>query len=315
MVAVGLGLRLCNGTLDFLTAFYILLLAPEYYQPMRTLGQYFHASINAQEASNSIYDFLAMDEAEEGAGDFVASRVTSIRFDHVSYRYPDAAEDAVKDVSITLEGAHSVAFVGESGSGKSTLMMLAMGFLQPTEGRIYVNDVPLDEWQLAAYQERLAAVLQRPYIFRGIVAENIALETGLSSAHYARVDALSDEVGLAKLLRTTKNGLDTTIGQGGVTLSGGQTALMLIARALYRESDVLFLDEMTDNLDVESEKLVVEALTSLTKEKMSWIIAHRLQTLREVDDIIVLEKGRIVKRGRYSDVVDQNGKINAREEK
>lgn len=315
MVAVGLGLRLCNGTLDFLTAFYILLLAPEYYQPMRTLGQYFHASINAQEASNSIYDFLAMDEAEEGAGDFVASRVTSIRFDHVSYRYPDAAEDAVKDVSITLEGAHSVAFVGESGSGKSTLMMLAMGFLQPTEGRIYVNDVPLDEWQLAAYQERLAAVLQRPYIFRGSVAENIALETGLSSAHYARVDALSDEVGLAKLLRTTKNGLDTTIGQGGVTLSGGQTALMLIARALYRESDVLFLDEMTDNLDVESEKLVVEALTSLTKEKMSWIIAHRLQTLREVDDIIVLEKGRIVKRGRYSDVVDQNGKINAREEK
>ena len=147
------------------------------------------------------------------------------------------------------------------------------------------------------------------------MAENIALETGLSSAHYARVDALSDEVGLAKLLRTTKNGLDTTIGQGGVALSGGQTALMLIARALYRESDVLFLDEMTDNLDVESEKLVVEALTSLTKEKMSWIIAHRLQTLREVDDIIVLEKGRIVKRGRYSDVVDQNGKINAREEK
>lgn len=307
MVAVGLGLRLCNGTLTFLIGFYILLLAPEYYQPMRTLGQYFHSGINAQEAAKSIYAFLEIEPWPMPGGDHAEEKVTSIRFEHVSYRYPDAAEDAVHDVSLTLSAGQSLAFVGDSGSGKTTLMMLAMGFLTPTAGTIFVNEVPLEKWRRDAYHARLAAVLQTPYIFQGTVRENIAFASDLSAEAAARAAKIADQVGLTALLRTLPTGLDTLIGQGGQQLSGGQTALLLVARALYRESDVLFLDEMTDNLDVESERALVDALAPLTRGRATWIIAHRLQTLRQVDRIVVMRHGRITASGSYEEIVDDAG--------
>lgn len=307
MVAVGLGLRLCNGTLTFLIGFYILLLAPEYYQPMRTLGQYFHSGINAQEAAKSIYAFLEIEPWPMPGGDHAEEKVTSIRFEHVSYRYPDAAEDAVHDVSLTLSAGQSLAFVGDSGSGKTTLMMLAMGFLTPTAGTIFVNEVPLEKWRRDAYHARLAAVLQTPYIFQGTVRENIAFAGDLSAEAAARAAKIADQVGLTALLRTLPTGLDTLIGQGGQQLSGGQTALLLVARALYRESDVLFLDEMTDNLDVESERALVDALAPLTRGRATWIIAHRLQTLRQVDRIVVMRHGRITASGSYEEIVDDAG--------
>lgn len=307
MVAVGLGLRLCNGTLTFLIGFYILLLAPEYYQPMRTLGQYFHSGINAQEAAKSIYAFLEIEPWPMPDGDHAEEKVASIRFEHVSYRYPDAAEDAVHDVSLTLSAGQSLAFVGDSGSGKTTLMMLAMGFLTPTAGTIFVNEVPLGKWRRDAYHERLAAVLQTPYIFQGTVRENIAFASDLSAEAAARAAKIADQVGLTALLRTLPTGLDTLIGQGGQQLSGGQTALLLVARALYRESDVLFLDEMTDNLDVESERALVDALAPLTRGRATWIIAHRLQTLRQVDRIVVMRHGRITASGSYEEIVDDAG--------
>lgn len=307
MVAVGLGLRLCEGTLTFLIAFYVLLLAPEYYQPMRTLGQYFHAGINAQEASKSIYAFLETEAWTMPAGDYAEERIREIRFEHVSYRYPGAAKDAVQDVSLSLTTGRSLAFAGDSGSGKTTLMMLALGYLTPTAGNIYVNGVPLAEWRLAAYHERLAAVLQTPYIFNGTVIENIAMKHAPNAEEAARAVQLAEDVGLVHLLRTLPTGLETPLGVGAQRLSGGQTALLLVARALYRDSDVLFLDEMTDNLDLESERALVEALDTLFAGRATWIIAHRLQTLRKVDEIVVMQQGRIVARGRYDEVVDSGG--------
>ena len=307
MVAVGLGLRLCEGTLTFLIAFYVLLLAPEYYQPMRTLGQYFHAGINAQEASKSIYAFLETEAWTMPAGDYAEERIREIRFEHVSYRYPGAAKDAVQDVSLSLTTGRSLAFAGDSGSGKTTLMMLALGYLTPTAGNIYVNGVPLAEWRLAAYHERLAAVLQTPYIFNGTVIENIAMKHAPNAEEAARAVQLAEDVGLVHLLRTLPTGLETPLGVGAQRLSGGQTALLLVARALYRDSDVLFLDEMTDNLDLESERALVEALDPLLAGRATWIIAHRLQTLRKVDEIVVMQQGRIVARGRYDEVVDSGG--------
>lgn len=307
MVAVGLGLRLCEGTLTFLIAFYVLLLAPEYYQPMRTLGQYFHAGINAQEASKSIYAFLETEAWTMPAGDYAEERIREIRFEHVSYRYPGAAKDAVQDVSLSLTTGRSLAFAGDSGSGKTTLMMLALGYLTPTAGNIYVNGVPLAEWRLAAYHERLAAVLQTPYIFNGTVIENIAMKHAPNAEEAARAVQLAEDVGLVHLLRTLPTGLETPLGVGAQRLSGGQTALLLVARALYRDSDVLFLDEMTDNLDLESERALVEALGTLLAGRATWIIAHRLQTLRRVDEIVVMQQGRIVARGRYDEVVDSGG--------
>lgn len=309
MVAVGLGLRLVDGSLSFLIGFYILLLAPEYYQPMRTLGQFFHASINAQEAASSIYAFLAREPMQMPQGKFAATQVKSICFENVSFRYPGAASDAVQDVSISLTEGESIAFVGESGSGKTTLLMLALGFLQPTSGEILVNDVPLSQWQRAAYHARVAAVLQRATLIQGSVRENIAFARSLTPAQEKQAAAVAKQVGLTQLLRTTRDGLDTLIGQGGQKLSGGQTALLLVARALYRENDVFFLDEMTDNLDVESERVLVQALTPLMQGHATWIIAHRLQTLRHVDRIILMREGRVVSVGSYEEMVDASGHV------
>lgn len=309
MVAVGLGLRLCNGTLTFLVGFYILLLAPEYYQPMRTLGQYFHSGINAQEASKSIFDFLDTEAWAMPAGDYSEQHVRSIRFEHVSFRYPQAETDAVHDVSFTVNEGDSVAFVGDSGSGKTTLMMLAMGFLTPTSGTIFINEVPLQKWQLADYQDRLSAVLQTPYTFQGTVLENIAFKTNLSDEEKRCATQLAEQTGLVHLLRTTKDGLGTVIGQGGQALSGGQRALMLTSRALYREADVLFFDEMTDNLDLESERALVNVLDVLLQGRTSWIIAHRLQTLRKVKRIFVMRAGQLIRDGGYDDIVDARGHI------
>lgn len=307
MVAVGLGLRLCNGTLTFLIGFYILLLAPEYYQPMRTLGQYFHAGINAQEAGQSIYEFLETEPWDMPDGDLDIEQVKSIRLEHVSYRYPGAVDDAVHDVSMELLAGHSVAFVGDSGSGKTTLMMLALGFLQPTSGTVYVNDKPLSQISRDAYRRRVNAVLQTPYVFQGTVLENIIFAAAPSAEEAARAEQIAKQVGLTHLLRTVPTGLETRIGQGGQQLSGGQTALLLVARALYQKSDVLFLDEMTDNLDVESEHILVDALDALLAGRATWIIAHRLQTLRKVDCIHVMRRGRIVLSGPYEKVVDAGG--------
>lgn len=307
MVAVGLGLRLCNGTLTFLIGFYILLLAPEYYQPMRTLGQYFHAGINAQEAGQSIYEFLEMEPWDMPNGDQEIDQVKSIRLEHVSYRYPGAVSDAVHDVSMELQAGQSVAFVGDSGSGKTTLMMLALGFLQPTSGTVYINDRPLSQISRDSYRRCVNAVLQTPYVFQGTVLENIVFAVAPSKEEAARAEKIADQVGLTHLLRTVPTGLDTRIGQGGQQLSGGQTALLLVARALYQKSDVLFLDEMTDNLDVESEHVLVDALDALLAGRATWIIAHRLQTLRKVDCIHVMCQGRIVLSGPYEKVVDEGG--------
>lgn len=309
MVAVGLGLRLCNGTLSFLVGFYILLLAPEYYQPMRTLGQYFHSGINAQEASKSIYEFLDTEPWPMPAGLYADDAVRNVRFEHVSFRYPNAEADAVHDVSFSVNDGDSVAFVGDSGSGKTTLMMLAMGFLTPTEGTIYVNDVPLSEWQPTAYRSCVSAVLQTPYTFHGTVLENIAFKTVLNDEEKARARELAEQTGLVRLLRTTQDGVETVIGQGGQALSGGQRALMLVSRALYHDANVLFFDEMTDNLDLESERALVGVLDVLLKGRTSWIIAHRLQTLRKVDRVYVMRDGALVRQGRYDEVVDAGGQI------
>ena len=313
MIAVGLGLRLCEGTLSFLIGFYILLLAPEYYQPLRTLGQYFHAGINAQEASRSIFEFLEDETWVATAGDYDDEEIHEIKFDHVSFRYPGGSDDAIEDVSFSVHQGESIAFIGDSGSGKTTLMMLALGFLTPTEGSIYVNKIPIEQWSRVAYQEKLSAVLQKPYIFQGTVLENIAFKTELTACEAQKAQKLADTTGLSHLLRTTSAGTGTVIGQGRQQLSGGQTALLLVSRALYRDSSVIFLDEMTDNLDLESERSLTEALDGLLYGRMAWIIAHRLQTLQKVDSIYALQKGRIVAHGTYAEIMKNEAVFTGKE--
>lgn len=302
LIAVGLGIRLSKGHIDFFLAFYILLLAPEFYQPLRTLGRFFHAGLDAQEASKTLFDFLETEPLPMVAGKNALEHVESIRFENVSYRYEASSEDAVRDVSLTLYPGQSIAFVGDSGSGKSTLMLLALGFLKPQKGTIYINDRPYDDWNIESVRKCFSTVLQSPFIFQGTIAENIAFDTDLQTKAYTDISEIAEQIGLNNLLKTLPNGLQTRIGQGGQDLSGGQKALLLVARALYKNGDIFFLDEMTDNLDLVSEQHLVSGLGQLLKNRTVWMIAHRLQTLQAVEHVYVMKNGKIIAQGCYEDI-------------
>lgn len=306
LVAVGLGIRLSAGSYAFLPAFYILLLAPDYYEPMRTLGRFFHDGINAKEAAASLYDFFARSQETDLQKGAPLEEIRTIEFRHVTYRYPHTDRDAVCDVSFTYDARDRVAFVGASGSGKSTLMLLAMGFLTPSQGQVLVNGRPLQEWRTADRQREMSAVLQSGTLFAGTVAQNITLDWDMDANARSRSRRIADQVGLDRLFQEAQF-MDRSIDEAAGNVSGGQRALILLARALYHEGSVFFLDEMTDNLDLASEKLLSQRLPDLLQHRGAWMIAHRLGTLRTAECIHVMRDGRLVASGSYDQVVDADG--------
>jgi ATP-binding cassette subfamily C protein CydD len=307
LVAVGLGIRLSAGTFTFLPAFYILLLAPDYYEPMRTLGRYFHDGINAREAADSLYDFFyRTGQAQKEEGE-ILDQIKTIEFRHVTYRYPRTERDAVQDVSFSYDVRDRVAFVGASGSGKSTLMLLALGLLTPTGGQVLVNGRPLADWRAADRRREMAAVLQTGTLFAGTVAQNITFAPAPDDQACRRAAAIASQVGLDRLFEGESGLMDRPIEEGAANISGGQRALILLARALYHQGSVFFLDEMTDNLDLASEKVLSQRLPDLLRQRGAWMIAHRLGTLRTADCIHVMREGRLVATGTYDQVVDAAG--------
>lgn len=307
LVAVGLGIRLSAGEFAFLPAFYILLLAPDYYEPMRTLGRFFHAGLNAKEAAESLYAMFDRRLTAGAKGEAALDHIDSIDFDRVSYRYPGANEDAVRNVNLHYHAGERAAFVGQSGSGKSTLMLLAMGVIAPTSGEVRINGRPLAQWRETDRLRQISAVLQSGTLFAGTVGENIAFSSALNKSSRRRAEEMAALVGLPKLFDADVYVLDRAIEAEGSNVSGGQRALILLARALYHDGSVFFLDEMTDNLDLASEKLLSEKLPQLLKDRGAWMIAHRLGTLRAADVIYVMSKGSIVAAGTYDEVVDAQG--------
>lgn len=286
VVAVGLGLRLVEGDMLYLAAFFILLMAPEYYQPMRELGSFFHASMDADAVADDLLAWTAPQEKAEEA----ALRIESLRFENVSYRYPGREDWALRDVSFCLHAGESLALVGPSGSGKTTLFYLALGFLAPTEGKILVNG-SIDPFNHAPYQERLAYLPQTPAVFRGSVADNISLFE--AAPDQARLQDALRESGLEALWPGNEI-LSEEVGDGANPLSGGQQALLSLARVFYREADLVFLDEPTDNLDLISEERVVRGIDRLLARSGSMTIAHRLHTVRHADRVLFLQEGRLI---------------------
>lgn len=302
IVAVGLGLRLVTGELSYLPAFFILLLAPEYYQPMRELGGFFHSGMDADEAAQDIYAFLQLpDRQTQVQGPALA--FDHLEFKNVSYNYPGNPALAVEDISFNWRVGEKLALVGMSGSGKTTLLYLALGFIAPTAGEILLNGKPLKD-QVAAWQAKIGLVPQDPYVFRNTIAHNIALE---DQPDPNRVRQAAEVSGLTGLLADLPAGLETPVGQGVHTLSGGQTALLAISRVFYQASEVVFLDEPTDHLDLASEDQVLDALKNLLAGRSAFMIAHRLHTIRDADQVLVIDKGRLVERGTYDQLMARQG--------
>ncbi len=295
IVAVEIGLRVLHDTLAFESAFFLLILAPEYYLPLRTLGARFHAGTSGTAAAARIFDVL---ETPLPAGPASAAPPAPlpadwmrhpIMVDDVHYAYAD--RPALRGVSLRLEPGQHTALIGPSGSGKSTLADLLLGFLTPDSGRILVGDrdlraIPPDLWRAG-----IAWVPQSPYLLAASVIDNIRLAR--PDAPLADVVRAAGRAHAAEFIDALPQGYDTLLGERGARLSGGQAQRIALARAFLKDAPLIILDEATAHLDPATESLILDALDDLLAGRTALIIAHRLRTVERAHQVIALDAGRV----------------------
>jgi ATP-binding cassette subfamily C protein CydC len=226
-------------------------------------------------------------------------------FEDVTVRFPDADRPALDEVSAQLSDGTFVAVVGPSGSGKSTLVELLARFRDPDVGRVLLGGTDLRDLSPSTRRARIAFVPQRPEVFFGTIGDNLRLARG--NATEDELWGALDRAGLGDWVRSLEHGLDTTTGELGETMSGGQRQRLAIARAFLRRSDVLILDEATSELDLATERLVLDELKREHGERTVVVVAHRLEAVVDADEILVLDGGRIVERGTHSTLTSGRG--------
>ena len=307
VVAVELGIRLLRGDIAFQPAFLVLLLAPEFYRPLRDLGVSRHAGMEGKAAAERIFEVLntAAPPDAANANATVPEGSLDIELDGVSFTYPDVPRPALSGVSLTLPAGTTTALVGRSGAGKSTLVNLLLRFMEPEGGGIRANGVDISDLSVGGWRERVALVPQRPYLFYGSVLENIRLAK--PEADREEVERAAELAGAAEFIRRLPEGYETGIGERGARLSGGEAQRIAIARAFLKDAPLLVLDEPTSSLDPESERVVRRAVKRLAEGRTTLVIAHRLNTIYEADRIAVLDTGRVVDVGTHTELVGRSG--------
>jgi len=227
----------------------------------------------------------------------------NVAFENIAFSYPSRPDmQVLKGINIDIKAGQKIALVGQSGSGKSTIVQLLMKFYNPSSGRILLDNKNINELDLTAFRQNIGIVPQEVILFGGTIRENIS---------YGKPEATEDEIKMAAIqsnswefIDSFPDGLDTIVGERGIKLSGGQRQRIAIARAILKDPKILILDEATSSLDAESEKLVQDALDLLMENRTSIIIAHRLATIREVDCIYVIDKGKIIEKGTHSELIE-----------
>jgi ATP-binding cassette subfamily B protein len=263
------------------------------------------------ESMRSIGEVLESPDIEENDGKFdVASVRGSFEFERVRFEYPGVDRPAIDDLSLSVRAGECVAVVGESGSGKSTLMSLIIGFRRPTGGRILLDGVDMATINFRSFRRFLAVVPQQTVLFTGSVRDNITY--GLQNVSEARLADALQMSNCTDFVQKLPQGLDTSIGSHGGKLSGGQRQRIAIARALLRDPRVIILDEATSALDLESEFLVQQAINRLIEGRTTFIVAHRLSTIRHANRVVVMSEGRITESGTHQELIDREGSAFAR---
>ena len=308
LVAVEVSLRLMVGDLPFERALAVLVIAPEFFLPLRTLAQRYHAGMAGRAAAERVFAILdapvpvvappvatAPPAGKPAASPGLPATPPSIAFDGVGYRYPERDRRALDEVTVALPAGARLTIVGPSGAGKSTLAGLLLRFLEPDDGRITVGGHDLAALDRDAWRSTVGYVPQSPRLFHGTIADNLRL---------ARPDATTRELhaavglaGAAEFIADLPSGLETQVGEGGVRLSGGQRQRLAIARALLRDPALLLLDEPTAHLDTSGEEAIVALLERLGGARTVIAISHRPRLALTSDVVAVLDEGRLVELG------------------
>ena len=284
-----------------------LLFLGMFYAPLNVLHQLNQRSPTARAAGERVFDIL--DAPAEAATSSSAPEPThrlrgEVSFEGVSAAY-EGRPEALKDIHLQVRAGQTIALVGPTGAGKSSLVNLLPRFYPIAGGRITVDGQPLESIPLGFLRSQIAVVSQEPFLFNGTIRENILY--GRLDATEAELIAAAETANAAEFIRRLPDGFDTWVGERGIRLSVGEKQRISIARALLKDAPILILDEATASVDTATERLIQEALKRLMSNRTSFVIAHRLGTIRDADLIVVLKDGRIVERGPHSELLTANG--------
>ena len=313
LVAVIIGFRLFFGTLDFATGFVVLLLAPEFYLPLRQLGSHYHARLQGISAAADMLIILnaPLPNDEEMAVSTPANNLTlnttnSISITDLNFIYPDSNE-GIKNINLTLPNKGLVALVGASGSGKSTLFDCLLGFHPEVINHISINENALNSSQINQLQNNIAWIPQKATLFYDSIAANIKLAK--PGATQQELEHAAQQAGALEFINALPDGFNTLIGEQGEGLSGGQKQRIALARAFIKQAPVLVLDEPTAHLDSQTEQLIQNAINEYAKNNLVLVIAHRLNTVQHANNIIVMRDGEIIEQGNFNELTNKNGEF------
>jgi subfamily B ATP-binding cassette protein MsbA len=275
------------------------------YQPLKNLSRLHHQLDVAKQALDPAYDLLSKQSKlpEPASPKALQGHGVPIRFENVSFSYGE--KPVLHNINLTIQPGQMVALVGRTGSGKTTIANLLLRFYDPTDGAILVGDTDIRTVLSRDLRSNIAVVTQETILFNDTIRRNIGL--GRSGATNEEIEEAARHAYADGFIRDKKRGYETIVGEKGANVSGGQRQRIAIARALLRNAPILILDEATNALDPEAEKIVQTALEELAKGRTTICIAHRLSTIQNADLIVVLDNGRIVETGTHEQLLQARG--------
>jgi len=304
LVAVLLGARLLHGGIDFYPALLVLLLVPEFFLPLRGFAAHYHARMSALAAAQRIFALLDLPLPLTAGQRSPPAPPLALSCEGLVLAYGRGAP-VLRGLTCDIPAGRMTALVGPSGAGKSSFAAALLGFLVPHAGALWVNGIPLAEIDRAAWWQSLAYVPQRPRLFAGSIAANLRLAR--PAATLAALRRAAAAAGALDFIESLPRGFESELGDGGAGLSGGQIQRLALARAFLKDAPLLILDEASAHLDLETEAELVAAIAALAVGRTAVVIAHRLATVERADQILVIDRGRLVEAGTHTALLAKGG--------